>query len=379
MELSGKVTVIVGGGRGIGRAGALALADAGSDIAIADVDVDAAHATASDVAARGRRSLAVPCEAGNEAAVHALAKRVGEELGPVDVLWLHAGRSIAGPPESIPLTHWRDLFDLNVLGGVLGLQAFLPGMVSRGTGHIVLTSSGLGLFPADVPGLAAPYVVTKAAQVALARTLAPYLRARGVGITVLVPDATATRHATDVPTVGLDPAVVAATIDASSMQAPEQVAERLVRGLREDRFLVSAVPDTRERLIAEAEREYAPLPPPSGPVVHYVRVQADATRHAELAAVLDETARRVREEPGMRSFHVGAGLEGPGVFHLLEEWESTDHFEQHAARPESQALLALMPEFGITGLTTRLYGISTVDGRAVDGPGRLPSAAEGRR
>ena len=366
MELQGKIVVIAGGGAGIGRAGALALSTAGCTVVIGDIDEAAAQATVDEIEQAGGRALAVRCDVTDDGQLRGLAERATGAFGPVDVLWNHAGSSLAGPPERIPLERWRSLIDLNVLGGIRGLLAFLPAMLERGSGHVIFTTSGLGLFPDDIPGLAAPYVVTKAAQIALARTLAPYLAARGVGVCLLAPDITNTRHTFEVPTVDLDPALVSASLDLAALQQPDQVAQLLVDGLRADTFLISAVPRTRERLVQAAQRLYAQGTEAAGPLVQYVRIEADPDKHNALAAVLSEAADTVAKEPGSAAYQVSADLHRPGVFHMFEEWDSAADFERHAVNPASQALMARMGEFGIGGLHVRRFGVSSIDDAPVD-------------
>lgn len=368
MDLSDKVVVVTGGANGIGRAGALAFAKAGCDLVIADLDERATRQTAADVEALGRRALCVACDVTDDAQMQALAEQSLSAFGQVDVLWNHAGASVAGPPERIPIERWRHLLDLNVLGGVRGLLSFLPAMIERGSGHVIFTTSGMGLFPDHIAGYAAPYVTTKAAQIALARTMAPYLRDRGIGVTLLAPDITNTRHTFESPTIELDPAIVAAALDLDAMQEPEDVAALLIEGLRTDQFLISAVPHTREQLVAAADRLYAMPTEPSGPVVQYVRIQADPDRHDALAEVLAQSARSTATEPGAITVEVGADLSRPGVFHLFEQWRSGDDLDRHAQRPESQAILTRMPEFGIGALDVRRYGVGTVAETLVQAP-----------
>lgn len=368
MDLQGKTVVIVGGGAGIGRAGGLALARAGCNVVVADIDEVAAQDTARDIEAIGSRALVVRCDAAVGSDMEILAERATAGFEQVDILWIHAGGTVAGPPERIPLQKWRDLLELNVLGGVRGLHAFLPAMLERGAGHLVFTSSGLGLFPDDIPGLAAPYVITKAAQVALARTLAPYLAPHGVGVSLLAPDLTATRHAFEVPTVDLDPAILAAALDPERMHQPEDVGRLLVEGLGSDTFLISAVPHTRERLV-EAASALSGRPSERQPIVQYVRMTAHTDRHDTLASVLADAARSVRTEPGAAMYEVSADAERRGVFHVLEEWDSPADLERHAATPGSQALLARMPEFGIEELEVRRYSVANVDESVIGSPG----------
>lgn len=370
MQLTGQIALVTGAGDGIGRAGALALAAAGCSLIVSDIDADAAMSTVTSIQERGGVAVAVPCDVTDATAFEALATAAIDAFGQVDIVWSHVGTSLAGPPELIDLHHWARLFDVNVLSGIRAVQTFLPAMRLRGHGHFVVTSSGLGLFPQDIPGLGAPYVVTKAAQIALARTLQPYLAESGVGMTVLVPDITNTAHTFGTPTIGLDPAVVTANLPIADMQEPDDVARLLVAGLEADDFLVSTVPNTRERLVADAGALFAPSAGAGATarVVQSVRLVADPAKHDELAELLLAGEASMLSEPGALSYRATADLVDRGVFHLLEEWASEADLERHAATPAAEATLTLMPAFGIERLEVRRYATYDVNDSTVEAP-----------
>jgi NAD(P)-dependent dehydrogenase (short-subunit alcohol dehydrogenase family) len=313
MEISDKTVIVLGGGSGIGRAGALKFAQCGATVVIGDIDDDAARATAAEIQGLGGNALSAHYDAASEDGATTITGLARKMFGHIDIVWCHAGTNLAGPPEQIPVDRWSELLNVNFLSTVRAFQAFIDDL-SQTSGHLAVTSSGLGLFPEDVPGLAAPYAVTKAAQIALARSLAPYLAARNIGISVLVPDQTDTRHARELNTVGLPADLVAASIDPTAMQTPEHVAAKLISGIRDDDFMISTVVDTRARLTAAAERLYAPAQPAAdGAVVQYVRIEADPQRHGPLSEALAEMAAQVRAEPGALTYQVSADLSQRGT------------------------------------------------------------------
>lgn len=176
--LEGRVALVTGGGRGLGRAVALALGEAGCAVAVTGRTAEHLDATVAGLAAGG---LALPGDATDRSAVEQAVRRTTSELGPVDLLVANAGRFATGGPvwESDPDDWWRDV-EVNLRGPQLVLHAALPAMVERGSGRVVLMGSGMGARP--TPGASA-YSCSKAALARLAETVAAELA--GTGVTVL--------------------------------------------------------------------------------------------------------------------------------------------------------------------------------------------------
>ena len=196
-ELDGRVALITGGGGGIGRAIALTLAGEGMRVVVADVEADAAEAVAAELAASGAEATAETVDVSDVAAVEALAERCDERYGGVDVLCNHAG--VVGPtpigPES--LDNWRWVLDVNVLGLVHAIHAFVPRMLARigergGEAHVVNASSIAGLLAGGRWEISA-YRASQLAIVGMSRDLRNELAGSGIGVTVLCPGAVATR------------------------------------------------------------------------------------------------------------------------------------------------------------------------------------------
>ncbi|MGH7353984.1 MAG: SDR family NAD(P)-dependent oxidoreductase, partial [Candidatus Rokuibacteriota bacterium] len=98
MELEGRVAIVTGGGRGIGRATALELARLGADIVIAELDKAGAEKTAGEVQALGRRALAIPTDVTSRADLQTMVERTRGELGRIDILVNNAGIYRAAAP-----------------------------------------------------------------------------------------------------------------------------------------------------------------------------------------------------------------------------------------------------------------------------------------
>jgi 3-oxoacyl-[acyl-carrier protein] reductase len=193
IDLSGRVTLVTGSSRGLGRADALALARAGADVVLADIQLEsdsgadaeaygplaqAARAeglvyterTAEEIRSLGRRALAVRCDVTERAQVDAAVRRAGEEVGPVDILVANAGTldHVARFEEQSPELWERDL-RVNLTGVFNCAQAVWPGMVARGWGRIVTMASVAG----TLGGFGqASYAATKAGVIGLTKTLA---------------------------------------------------------------------------------------------------------------------------------------------------------------------------------------------------------------
>jgi NAD(P)-dependent dehydrogenase (short-subunit alcohol dehydrogenase family) len=234
-ELTGKVAVVTGAGSGIGRALARRLAAEGMRVVGADID-----------AAAVEEVVAEPVDVSDAASVTALADRVFDRWGAVDVLCNNAGVFVGGylwdrPPDDLDF-----VLGVNLRGVLNGIAAFVPRMIAQDTeGHIVNTVSVSGLFSSPYSG---PYTISKFAALAATEVLALDLAAIGskLRVSALCPGIIATNIA-DAAKRRLDE--VGATDDqrfvadvlAGSVPSgmdPAEVAARVVEGIRAERFLV---------------------------------------------------------------------------------------------------------------------------------------------
>ena len=208
IDLSGRVAIVTGGSRGLGRADALTLARAGADVVIADIQVEsepdeavdrygalaaAARAggivyteqTAEEIRALGRRALPVRCDVTDRGEVDALVERTAAELGSVDILVNNAGTldHLGRLPDQSPELWERDLA-VNLTGAFNCAQAVWPHLVERGWGRIVNMSSVAG----TLGGFGqASYSTTKAGLLGLTRTLALEGARHGITCNAIVP------------------------------------------------------------------------------------------------------------------------------------------------------------------------------------------------
>jgi NADP-dependent 3-hydroxy acid dehydrogenase YdfG len=181
----GSVAVITGGASGIGKGIAIALAKRGANIVVADVHDERLAGTATELESIGIEVLAQHCDVTNDAEVEALRVAALDRFDHVDLLCNNAGVSVLGPPEAVALEDWRWILDVNVLGIVRGVQAFVPAMLERGAGHVLNTASIAGVWAYSWD--AAPYITSKFAAYGLSEAMARRLRPHGVGVSVLCP------------------------------------------------------------------------------------------------------------------------------------------------------------------------------------------------
>jgi NAD(P)-dependent dehydrogenase (short-subunit alcohol dehydrogenase family) len=179
-KLEGKVALVTGGARGLGRTMALALAEAGADVALAGRTRATLDDTAAEIAkATGRRVQAFTADVTSQADITRLAAEVPAALGPIDILINNAGNNIRGSVADLSEADWDSVLDTNLKGPFLCSRAIGPDMAKRGWGRIVNLGSILSVIA--IPGRA-PYASAKAGVTALTRVLA--LEWAGTGVTV---------------------------------------------------------------------------------------------------------------------------------------------------------------------------------------------------
>ncbi len=207
IDLSGRVALVTGGSRGLGRADALTLARAGADVAIADIlvesDTSAAEeygvlaqaavaqgmvhteATVEEIRNLGRRALAVRCDVADRGEVDAAVARVVDELGAVDILVNNAGTlDHVGQFPDQRLELWERDLRVNLTGAFNCAQAVWPHMKERGWGRIVNMASVAG----TLGGFGqASYSTTKSGILGLTRTLAMEGGRHGITCNAIVP------------------------------------------------------------------------------------------------------------------------------------------------------------------------------------------------
>ncbi|HEX4540066.1 MAG TPA: SDR family oxidoreductase [Acidimicrobiales bacterium] len=255
MELDDRVVVVTGGASGIGRALCRRFAAAGARaVVVADLAADGGRAVAAEINddsdGRGSttRALAVPTDVTREADIDAVVERTEETFGPIDLFCSNAGIAIGGGAE-VPDESWERIWHVNVMAHVYAARAVLPGMIARGEGYLLNTASAAGL----LTNLgAAPYSVTKHAAVGLAEWLAITHGPAGIKVSCLCPQGVRTAMLLG----GLDPSAPEGgdqafpagqvVLASGEMLEPDDVADAVVEGLREETFLILPHPEVGE-------------------------------------------------------------------------------------------------------------------------------------
>jgi len=235
MQIENTTAIVTGGASGIGAALCRRFAAEGARVIVADIDADGAAAVAGEIG-----GLAVPTDVADESANHALVASAEERFGPVDIFCANAGIAIAGDPFTDD-DEWDRIFAVNFRSHLYAVRAVLPGMLERGRGYLVHTASAAGLLTQLG---SAPYAVTKHAVVALAEWLAITYGDRGIGVSVLAPQAVRSKMTEGIE-AGDSPLAVAGV---DGMIEPEPVADEVVAAVADDRFLILPHPEVAEYL-----------------------------------------------------------------------------------------------------------------------------------
>lgn len=232
MEVKDRVVVVTGGASGIGRALARRFAAEGARaVVVGDVDADGNEAVAEELRTAGATAQAVPTNVGVEDDIIRLIDTTIDAYGPIDLFCSNAGIGQGGGPEA-PDEHWQRIWEINLMAHVWAARRLLPEMLAREEGYFLQTASAAGLLTQIA---SAPYSVTKHAAVAFAEWLSITYGDRGIKVSCLCPQGVRTNMLREGGGF-LGPGAV----------EPEVVADCVVEGLRDERFLILPHPEVAE-------------------------------------------------------------------------------------------------------------------------------------
>jgi NAD(P)-dependent dehydrogenase (short-subunit alcohol dehydrogenase family) len=224
MKLEGKVVVVTGGANGIGSALSRRFAAEGAaGVVVADMDVAGAEKVAAEIG-----GLAVKTDVSRDVDVQGLVEQATAAYGPIDLFCSNAGIGGFVGGTEVPNDEWQRIWEINVMAHVYAARAVLPAMLARGEGYLLQTVSAAGLLTQIG---SAPYSVTKHAAMAFAEWLSITYGDAGIRVSALCPQGVRTRMLGEFDHRATD-------FLRETAISPEEVAEAVVQGLADERFLI---------------------------------------------------------------------------------------------------------------------------------------------
>jgi NAD(P)-dependent dehydrogenase (short-subunit alcohol dehydrogenase family) len=186
-DLSGRVGLVTGAGSGLGTIFAEALAEAGASVVCVGRRLDRVQATASRLHDGGCQSLAISVDVTDESAVAGMIEQTLTHYGRLDILVNNAGTAVVGPPETISLSDWQRVVDVNLTGVFLCAREAAKAMIAAGRGGRVINIASILGAVASEPVPAVAYDATKGAVVNLTRDLAVHWAPHGILVNAIGP------------------------------------------------------------------------------------------------------------------------------------------------------------------------------------------------
>lgn len=224
-RLKGKTAIISGGATGMGAASARLFAAEGAAVGVVDRNVTAGEALVAELRAKGHKAAFAKADVASKSEVESAVASINAALGPVNVLFNHAGTIVIKPFLETEEKDWDFLFDVNVKSMYLMTRAVLPQMLANGGGSIVCTSSISAVYATPNEVL---YDATKGAVHMFARAIAVEFRDRGIRCNAVCPGFIQTPHGQreveDLAKLGVDVSDAAIAAAQGRMGKPEDVA-----------------------------------------------------------------------------------------------------------------------------------------------------------
>jgi NAD(P)-dependent dehydrogenase (short-subunit alcohol dehydrogenase family) len=254
-EFVGKAAFVTGGASGIGLALGRAFAEAGCKVMLADIEKPVLDAAVAGLSGSEREIRGIVCDVADPASVDAAAEATFSAFGKVHILCNNAGVGALGGIDHIALDNWRWVLDVNLIGVVNGVRAFLPHMRAHGEcGHIVNTASIAGMVNSR-QGFA-PYPATKYAVVGMSEGLAMEVKPFGIGVSILCPGLVRTnildsarnrpqRYGPATPIDTTNPHYAWFAEWVRSGMEPADVARRVLAAIRDDELYIFTHPEGR--------------------------------------------------------------------------------------------------------------------------------------
>lgn len=233
MKLAGKIAVVTGGANGIGEALCRRFAAEGAEaVIVLDLEQDNAERVAADISTT-TKAEAFGCDVANEAQLTGILRDIEEKYGRIDIIFSNAGvgsadgeGGIAGPGATSDV--WQRCWEINVMAHVYAARQVLPGMIARGGGYIASTASAAGVLNQIGSSV---YGTTKHAAVGFAESVAIEHGGQGIKVSVLCPQAVATRMIANAGDEG-------GVQGGDGIATVDQVADSVLKAMDEEKFMI---------------------------------------------------------------------------------------------------------------------------------------------
>lgn len=222
-NLTGKVALVTGAGKGIGRAVAVALAQEGVHVGLLARSENDLQAVAAELEKHGVKTATVAADIADRAAVEAAVAQVQQQLGPIDILLNNAGTAAFGKFLELEPEAWENIIRVNLLGVYYATRAVLPSMIERQTGDIINISSTAGQRGAAATSA---YSASKFAVLGLTESLMQEVRKHNIRVSALTPSTVATPLAQELKLTDGNP---------EKVMQPEDLAEFIIAQLKLNR------------------------------------------------------------------------------------------------------------------------------------------------
>lgn len=250
MHVNGKSIIVTGAAQGIGAALARRFAaDGAALVVVSDIDARGAEHVAAAIRSAGGDAIAQRADVASEADIQALADLAVAQQGRIDLFCSNAGLIVQGGPDAADAA-WTQSWQVNVMAHVHAARIALPAMLERGEGYFLNTASSAGLLTALG---AAPYATSKHAAVGFAEWLAITYGGKGIGVSVLCPQAVRTKMLED----AMGGEAGKAVQSAGAVLEPDDVAQMVTDALAARRFMIhthAEVTDYMKRKAGDIDR-----------------------------------------------------------------------------------------------------------------------------
>ncbi|MBI4208457.1 MAG: SDR family oxidoreductase [Deltaproteobacteria bacterium] len=239
-DLKDKIALVTGAGQGIGREIALALAREGCQVVVNDIVKEKAEEVTREIVSRGCSSQSMVADISDRSQMESMCIEALSRFGRIDIMVHNAAVRVAGRVEEIPVAEWERILNANVWSQIIATRVLLPSMLEKKRGHFVHIASLAGLWAG---GMILPYATTKFANVGFAEALSAQVRSSGIKVTLVCPAFVRTPSVGAYRVSGKEPSQESFVKSHDWFNNhwgmdPEKVAEKVVRAIRKDQFLV---------------------------------------------------------------------------------------------------------------------------------------------